>query len=160
MTNKNVEGVINALLIDSNKVQCEYCNGSTFQLGFQMDENTDLPSDGKAYAWENSAPTDILGNMHTLVLLCQCGRPSGKLVFCIDVCSARGSNSITGTHIAGAAANGLIGLYIVLLGGTDRGTQYEISANTLADPTVMTIVGTPNVDTIGELMLLTSFKLF
>jgi len=154
------EGVVNALLTDANKIQCEFCNGTTFQIAFQMDENTDLPADTKAYAWENSTPTNIQGNMYTAVLLCQCGKIMGKLVFCLDVCSARGANSITGTAIAAAAANGLVGLYLTLLGGTDVGTQYEISANSLADPTVMTIVGTPNADTVGELMLLSSFKNF
>jgi hypothetical protein len=160
MTKKNIEGPVHALLSDANKYQCEFCNGTTFQLGDQMDENTDFPSDSKAYLWENSTPTGALGNMQTIPLLCQCGRVSGVLAFCLDICSARAAGSITGTHIAAAAANGLAGLYVMPLGGTDAGTQFPISANSLADPTVMTITGTPNADTVGELILLSSFKVF
>lgn len=154
------EGVINALLTDANKIICDHCQGTTFQIGFQMDENINLPSHTKAYAWEDSDPTNIQGNMYTAVLLCQCGQITGKLVFCLDVCLARGSNSITGTAIKAAVANSLVGLYITLLGGDDVGTQYEITANSLADPTVMTIVGTPAANTATELILLSSFKNF
>ena len=75
----NVEGVVNALLADIVKVHCEFCNGTTFQLAWQCDENTDLPTKTKAYKWENSAPTLPYGNMQTLLLLCQCGEISGKL---------------------------------------------------------------------------------
>jgi hypothetical protein len=156
----NIEGPVHALLADTNKVQCEFCNGTHFQLAWQMDENTDLPADTEAYAWENSTPTLPYGNMQTLVLLCQCGKISGKLVWCLDVCTARAASSITGTHIAAAAANGLAGLYVTVLGGTSAGVTYPISANTLADPTVMTITGTPNADAVGEMILLSSFKPF
>ena len=157
---KYVEGPKHKLLIDSNKIQCEFCNGTHFQLAWQLDENTDLPADTKAYLWENSAPTLPFGNMQTLVLLCQCGKIMGKLAWCLDVCTARGANSITGTHIAAAVANGLIGLYVIVLGGTSAGLSYLITANSLADPTVMTIVGTPNADAVTEKIMLSSFKIF
>lgn len=160
MTKKNIEGPVHALLTDANKYQCEFCNGSTFQFGDQLDENTDLPADTKAYAWENSTPTLPYGNMHTIPILCQCGRLSGVLAFCFDVCSARAAGSITGTHIAAAAAGGLAGLNVVVLGGTDAGVSFPISTNSLADPTVMTITGTPNADAVGEMIMLTSFKIF
>ena len=93
-------------------------------------------------------------------LLCQCGRAVGALAWCLDVITARGAGSITGTHIAAAVANGLAGLNVVVLGGTDAGVEFPILSNTLADPTVMTITGTPNADAVGELMLLSSFKVF
>jgi len=170
MTKKNIEGVVHALLTDVNKVQCEFCNGTKFQLGDQMDESTDFPYNTKAWKLENSTPTNIQGNMYMIPLLCNCGKISGILAFCLDVCSARGLNSITGTAIAcvaagippagGGGADNLKGLMITLLGGDDAGTEYEISANTEADPTVMTIVGTPAANTVGELILLSSFKLF
>lgn len=160
MAKKNIEGPVNALLTDLNKYQCEFCNGTTFQLGDQMDENTDFPTDTKAYLWENSTPTAPYANMQTIPLLCQCGRVVGALAFCLDVCTARAASSITGTHIAAAVANGLAGLNVVVLGGTDAGVSFPISANSAADPTVMTITGTPNANAVGEMILLTSFKVF
>lgn len=156
----NIEGVIHKLLVDSNKIQCEFCNGSTFQLAFQMDENTDLPSDTKAYLWENSTPSAPEGNMQTMVLLCQCGKISGKLVWCLDTISVMATPAVTATHIAAAAANGLVGLYLTPLGGTSKGISFPIASNTLADPTVITVTGAINDDSNGELMLLSSFKVF
>lgn len=166
----NIEGVVHKLLTDANKVQCEFCNGTTFQLGFQLDESTDFPYPTKAWKLENSDPTNIQGNMYMIPLLCQCGEISGKLAFCIDICSARDANMITGTAVdcvaagvpplGGGGADNLKGLYVTLLGGDDAGTQYEITANTEAAPTVMTIVGTPAANTVGELILISSFKNF
>ena len=161
MANKNVEGPAHRLLADSIKHVCEFCNGSLFQLvDNESDENTDLPADTKAYLWENSAPTAPYGNMETLKLLCTCGKISGKLLFCFDVCTARGAGSITGTHIAAAAANGLAGLYVTVLGATSAGVSYPILSNTLADPTVMTITGTPAADAVTELIMLSSWQVF
>jgi len=161
MTKTNVEGPVHALLLDAAKHVCEFCNGSLFQMAdTDADENTDLPTDTKAYLWENSTPTAPYGNMQTLKLLCKCGKISGKLLWCLDVCTARAASSITGTHIAAAAANGLIGLYVTVLGGTSAGISYPISANSLADPTVMTITGTPDADAVGEMIMLSSWKVF
>ena len=161
MANKNVEGPAHSLLKDNQKHVCEFCNGSLFQLvDNESDENTDLPADTKAYLWENSAPTAPYANMETLKLLCTCGKISGKLIFCLDECTARAAGSITGTHIAAAAANGLVGLYVTVLGGTSAGISYPITANSLADPTVMTITGTPNANAVGEMILLSSWQVF
>ena len=161
MAKTNIEGAVHALLTDANKIQCEFCNGSTFQLGDQMDENTDLPADTKAYLWENSTPTAPFGNMETLKIMCaSCGKISGKLIWCMDVCTARAAGSITGTHIAAAVANGLAGLYVTVLGGTSAGVSYPTLSNTLADPTVMTITGTPNANAVGESILISSWKVF
>jgi len=160
MVKKNIEGVVHALLTDLNKVQCEFCNGTKFQLGDQMDENTDFPVDTKAYLWENSTPTAPYANLQTIPLLCNCGKIMGLLAFGLDVCTARGASSITGTHIAAVVANGLAGLNVVVLGGTDAGVSFPISANSAADPTIMTITGTPNANAVGEMILLTSFKIF
>lgn len=171
MANTNVEGPANVLLKDSQKHVCEFCNGSLFQLANdEADENTDLPADTKAWKWENSTPTAPYGNMQTLKLLCTCGRLSGKLIWCLDLCTARGAGSITGTHIActaagippagGGGANNLAGLHVTVLGGTDKGVSFPILSNTEADPTVMTITGTPNIDAIGEIIMLSSWKVF
>ena len=161
MTNKNVEGPAHSLLPDNKKHVCEFCNGSLFQLvDNEADENTDLPTDTKAYLWENSTPTAPFANMQTLKLLSTCGKISGKLIFCLDMCTARGASSITGTHIAAAVANGLAGLYVTVLGAVSAGISYPISANSAADPTVMTITGTPDVLSIGEMILLSSWKVF
>lgn len=158
----NVEGPAHSLLKDTEKHVCEFCNSSLFYIAdTDSDENTDLPADTKAYLWENSTPTAPFANMETLKIMCaSCGKISGKLIWCMDVCSARGAGSITGTHIAAVAANGLAGLYVTVLGGTSKGVSYPISANSLADPTVMTITGTPNIDAIGESILLSSWKVF
>jgi hypothetical protein len=156
----NIEGPVHALLSDANKVQCEFCNGTHFQIAWQMDENTDLPADTKAYAWENSTPTNIQGNMYTIVLLCQCGRIMGKLAWCIDVCSAAATPAVTMTAIAAAAADSLKDLYLTPLGGTSVGTCYKILSNTLADPTVITLDAAINNDVATELVLISSFKNF
>jgi len=162
MANTNVGGPAHALLADSLKHVCEFCNGTFFQLvDTDSIENTGLPADTKAYLWENSTPTAPFGNMETLTLMCvSCGKISGKLIWCMDVCTARGANSITGTHIAAVVANGLAGLYVTVLGGISAGVSYPISANSAADPTVMTIVGTPDINAVGESILLSSWKVF
>ncbi len=161
MAGKNIEGVGHPLLRHSKKHLCEFCNGTLFQIAKdEADENTDLKSDTKAYLWENSTPTEPHANMQTLKLLCQCGRLSGKLIWCLDLCTARAASSITGTHIAAAVANGLAGLYVTVLGGTSAGVSYPILSNTLADPTVMTITGTPNANAVGQMILLSSWKVF
>jgi hypothetical protein len=162
MAKTNIGGPAHKLLADSLKHVCEFCNGTFFQLvDTDSDENTNLPTDTKAYLWENSAPTPPHGNMQTLKLMCQsCGKISGKLIWCLDLCTARAASSITGTHIAAAVANGLAGLYVTVLGGTSVGVSYPISANSLADPTVMTITGTPAADAVGEMILLSSWKVF
>ena len=158
---KNVEGPGHPLLSDGKKHTCEFCNGSLFYIAdTDADENTDLKPDTKAYLWENSAPSGAQGNMQTLKLLSTCGRLSGKLIWALDTITARGASSITGTHIAAAVANGLAGLYVTILGLTDAGVSFPILSNSVADPTVMTITGTPNIDSIGELMLLSSWKVF
>lgn len=155
------EGPQHPLLLHADKIVCEFCNGTTFQVKLSSVENTTLPTTTKAYLWENSPPHGTVdANMQTVTLLCQCGQVMGKLLWCFDTCSARDANMITGTAIKAAVANGLVGLWITLLGGTDIGDTYQITANTLADPTVMTIVGTPHLDTIGELILLSSFEQF
>ena len=160
MAKKNIEGPVNALLTDLNKYQCEFCNGTTFQLGDQLDENTDFPTDTKAYLWENSTPTAPYANMQTIPLLCQCGRVVGALAWCLDVVSAMATPAVTTTHIAAAVANGLVGLYLMPLGGTSVGIQFPIASNTLADPTVITVTGAINDDSNGEIILLSSFKVF
>ena len=124
------------------------------------DENTDLPSDTKAYLWENSAPTLPYGNMQTLKLLCHCGKISGKLIWCLDICSVCATPAVTLTHIAAAAANGLAGLYLTPLGGGDVGESFKINSNTLADPTVCTVDAAINNNTATEIVLISSWKVF
>jgi len=159
---KNVEGPVHALLKDTEKHVCEFCNGSLFQIGVPAaDENTDLPTDTKAYDWENSAPTLPYGNMQTLKLLCKCGKMSGLLLFCFDVASVMATPVVTATHIACAvAADNLKGLYLTPLGGTSKGISFPVASNTKADPTVITVTGAINDDTLGEIFMLSSWKVF
>jgi hypothetical protein len=157
----NIEGAVHALLTDATKIHCEECNGTTFQVSWQLDENTDLPATAAtALLWENSTPSGAQGNMQTIVMLCQCGKILGKLAWCIDTCSACATPAVTTTHIAAAAANGLTGLYLTPLGGTDAGSHFTISSNTAADPTVITLSTAINNDTATELILISSFKGF
>ena len=161
----NPEGPVNALLADSNKIQCEFCNGSKFYIGGPAtDENTDLPSDTEAYAWENSAPTLPYGNMCSVVLLCaQCGKVSGKLAFCFDLVSASTTPALTMTHIACAGtANNLAGLYLTPIGAgaTNKGVSYEILSNTKADPTIITVDGAINDDVAADIVMISSWKVF
>jgi len=166
---KNVEGPTHRLLPDNKKHTCEFCNGSLFYIAdTDADENTDLPADTKAWAWENSAPTLPYGNMQTLKLLCTCGKISGKLIFCLDVIGAMATPAVTATHIActaavpgpGGGANNLAGLYLTPLGGTGVGTSFKILSNTEADPTVITVDGAINDDVNGSVMLISSWKVF
>jgi len=162
MANKNVEGPVHKLLTDAMKHVCEFCNGSWFQIvNTDADENTDLPTDTKAYLWENSAPTLPYGNMQTLKLLCQCGKISGKLLFVFDVVSAMATPVVTATHLACVTTvNNLAGLYLTPLGGTSAGISFVIASNTVADPTVITVTGAVNDDINGEIILISSWKVF
>lgn len=165
---RNIEGPAHSLLADAKKHVCEFCNGSLFQLSVpEADENTDLPADTKAWKWENSAPTLPEGNMQTLKLLCTCGKISGLLLWILDTISAMATPAVTATHIAcksvatgGGGANNLAGLYLTPLAGTGRGTSFKILSNTEADPTVITVDGAINDDVNGEIMLISSWKVF
>ena len=162
MANTNVGGQAHKLLTDAMKHVCEFCNGTLFQIvNTDADENTDLPADTKAYKWENSAPTAPYGNMQTLKLLCTCGKVSGKLIWCLDIASAVTTPAVTATHIACAVvANNLAGLYLTPLGGTSVGVSYLIASNTKADPTVITVAAGINDDTIGDIFMISSWKVF
>lgn len=168
----NIEGPVHALLADSNKHQCEFCNGSKFYIGRPAtDENTDLSTATKAWKWENSAPTLPYGNMCTIPILCaQCGELSGLLAFCFDVCGAMTTPAVTATHIdctaagippaGGGGANNLAGLYLTPLGGTSAGISFVVASNTEAAPTVITVTGAINDNTNGEVFMLSSWKVF
>ncbi len=156
MTKKNIEGPVHALLTDVNKMQCEYCNGTKFQVGDLGDENTDFPTDSRIYAMENVAGFDKIA----IPFLCQCGKVSGKLLYTYDVCTARGASSFTGTNLDAAVANIFKGSFLIVLGGTDKDKWFPITANTVASPTVLTVTGTPNIDAIGEGFIISDFKSF
>jgi len=171
MANKNVEGPAHPLLTDAMKHVCEFCNGTTFQIvNTDSDESTDLPYDTKAWGWENSTPTLPYGNMCVLKLLCQCGKISGKLLFCFDIASICATPAVTATHIAcvaagippagGGGANNLAGLYLTPIGGTDKGKSFLINSNTEADPTVITLDSAINNDLATEIFMLSSWKVF
>lgn len=156
MVKTNIEGAVHKLLTDANKLQCEFCNGTTFQVGDQGDENTDMPADTKAYAMGNDAGYDKI----VIPFLCQCGRVSGKLLYVYDVCTARGATTFTGTNLDAAVANIFKGCFLIVLGGTDKDKWFPITANSLASPTVFTVTGTPNLDAIGEGFIVSDFKSF
>ncbi len=164
MVNKNVEGPAHRLLKDNQKHVCEFCNGSLFQLvDNESDENTDLPADTKAYLWENSVPTLPYANMQTLKLLCTCGKISGKLLFCFDLVSASTTPALTMTHIACVTTvNNLAGLYLTPIGAgaTNKGVSYKILSNTVADPTIITVDGAINDDVAGDIVMISSWKVF
>lgn len=165
---KNVEGPAHSLLRDNKKHVCEFCNGSLFYLAdTDADENTDLPADTKAWKWENSAPTLPYGNMQTLKLLCTCGKISGKLLFVFDLASIVATPVVTATSIAcksvatgGGGANNLKGLYLTPLGGSDAGKSFLIASNTEADPTVITLDSAINNDTVDNIIMISSWKVF
>lgn len=168
---KNVEGPVHALLKDIQKHVCEFCNGSLFQIGVPAsDESTDFPYDTKAWKLENSTPTLPYGNMCVVPLLCKCGKMSGLLAFCFDVCSVCATPAVTLTHVAcvaagvpplgGGGANNLAGLYLTPIGGTDKGKSFKINSNTEADPTVLTLDSAINNDTATEIVMLSSWKVF
>ena len=156
MTKANIEGPVNKLLTDANKMQCEFCNGSTFQVGDLCDENTDFPTVCRCYDMEHDAGYDKI----VIPFLCQCGKISGKLLYVYDVCTARGLSSFTGTNLDAAVANSLKGSFLIVLGGTDKDKWFPITANSAADPTVLTVTGTPNLDAIGEGFIVSDFKSF
>lgn len=169
---KNVEGPAHSLLKDTEKHVCEFCNSSLFYIAdTDADENTDLHFDTKAWKWENNTPTLPHGNMQTLKLLCaSCGKISGKLIWCLDVCSVCATPAVTLTHIGctawaaagagGGGANNLAGLYLTPIGGSDKGKSFLINSNTEADPTVLTLNSAINNDTATEIIMISSWKVF
>ena len=169
MGNTNVGGPAHPLVTDLLKHVCEFCNGTLFQIvAPEADENTDLPADTKAWKWENSTPTLPYGNMQTLKLLCTCGRVSGLLLFCFDVCSACTTPAVTATHIdctaavpgPGGGADNLKGLYLTPLDGTDKGKSFLIASNTEAIPTIITLSSAINNDIAAKIFMLSSWKVF
>ena len=156
MTKRNIEGPVHALLTDLNKIQCEFCNGTMFQVGDQGDENTDFPADTRVYAMGNDAGFDKIA----IPFLNQCGKISGKLLYVYDVCTARGASTFTGTNLDAAVADIFKGSFLIVLGGTDKDKWFPITANSLASPTVLTVTGTPNLDAIGEGFIISDFKSF
>lgn len=172
MVKRNVEGPAHSLLTDAMKHVCEFCNSSLFYIAdTDSDENTDLSYDTKAWKWENSAPTLPHGNMCTLKIMCaSCGKVSGKLLFCFDVCSICATPAVTATHIAcvaagippagGGGANNLAGLYLTPLGGGDAGKSFLIASNTEADPTVITVSSAINNNTATEIIMISSWQVF
>lgn len=147
----NIGGVINALLIDSNKIVCPHCNSTYFQVGFQMDSSLDMPADDPIRLYEEAC--------ESIVFLCQsCGRPFGKVAYLI--CNIAGSVTPALTmdfNITVQDANCLKGLYVIPLTDTDLGVAYKIVSNTKASPTVITVEAGINDDCVG-LALITSFK--
>ena len=156
MTKTNIEGAVNVLLTDANKIQCEFCNGTTFQVGDLGDENTDFPADNRVYDTEHTAGYDKIA----IPFLCQCGRVSGKLLYVYDVCTARGLSTFTGTNLDAAVADSLKGYFLIVLGGTDKDKWFPITANSAASPTVLTVTGTPHLDAITEGFIVSAFKSF
>lgn len=156
MTKVNIEGVVNALLTDANKIQCPYCNGTTLQIGDQGDENTDFPAKDFTYKMANDAGFDKI----SIPCLCQCGEVFGLLLYVYDVCTARGLSSFTGTNLDAAVADIFKGMNLIILAGTDKDKWFPIGANSLASPTVLTVTGTPNIDAIGEGFIVSAFKSF
>ena len=156
MTKYNVEGPAHRLLTDLNKMQCEFCNGSSFQVGDQGDENTDFDEDTRVYAMGNDAGFDKIA----IPFLCNCGKQSPKILYVYDVCTARGASTFTGTNLDAAVADIFAGMFLIVLGGTDKDKWFPITANSLASPTVLTVTGTPNIDAIGEGFIVSDFKSF
>lgn len=156
------EGAQHPLLLHADKLVCEFCNGTTFQVkGPSAVENTTLPTTTKAYLWENSLPTLPYGNMQTMTLLCQCGQVMGKLLFCFDLASIMATPVVTATHIACVTTvNNLKGLYLTPLAGTSKGLSFIIASNTIADPTVITVTGAINDDTLNQIFMISSWKVF
>lgn len=157
------EGAQHPKLLHTDKLICEFCGGTTFQIKMPTAvENTTLPTTTKAYLWENSAPTLPYGNMQTMTVLCQCGQVMGVLLWCIDICSICATPVVTATSIACVTtADNLKGLYLTPLGAaTDAGTSFLILSNTIADPTVITLTTAIDNDAALDPFIISSWKVF
>lgn len=146
---KNIEGVVNKLLTDANKIQCPFCNGTHFQVAFQMDSSLDMLANDPIQGYEEA--------FESIVFLCQCGKVFGRAAFLICNIASSVTPALTmDFNITVKDADCLKGLYVIPLTDTDLGVAYKIVSNTKASPTVITVDGAIDDDCVG-LALISSF---
>lgn len=153
MANKNVEGAISPLVIDSEKYQCSHCNGVEFMISKTLDNFNDVShaTVEAALLLTNAGGKDI----QALVGLCaQCGHEQVLWWVIFDVVAIIAVAATTMTDLVQATtANLMAGLYGVPMTGTDVEKYFIVDSNTAADPTVITWTIAPNADATGVWMI-------
>lgn len=152
MANKNVEGAVSPLVIDSEKYQCSHCNGVEFMISKTLDNFNDvkLATREAALLLTNAGGKDI----QSLVGLCaQCGHEQ-VLWWIINDVGTTNAGAVTMTDLVQATtADLMVGLYMIPMVGSDVEKYFIIATNTAADPTVITPTVAPNNDSDGLWMI-------
>ena len=152
MSNKNVEGAISPLVIDSEKYQCSHCNGVEFMVSKTLDNFNDvaLATREAALLLTNAGGKDI----QALVGLCaQCGHEQVLWWIILDVGANTGAATTMTDLVQATTANLMAGLYMIPMVGSDVEKYFIIASNTAADPTVITTTVAPNDDSDGLWMI-------
>ena len=138
-------------MVDAQKVQCDYCQGTEFQISTLMDDPNDIEP---KHLTEDFPPTfgDLLltiggGSFQGLVGMCSgCGHLKILLWYCIDV-GTTDANVTTMTNLDQATTADLMkGLYGIPMTGTDAGDYFVIDSNTAVEGTVITWEVNPSGD--------------
>ena len=154
----NVGGPIHKLVTDAMKLVCPFCNGTHFQVSFELVNNNELFA-GVPVTKAGADPEYLINaGCNTIVFLCMCGMYFGKIAWLQETVSAQAVPAITLTDYNCTTVNDLAGLYIYVLGGTSKGNAYKIVSNTVANPTVLTLDSSPDADILNKDILITRFK--
>ena len=146
----NAEGAESDHVLDAAKYRCPFCGGVKFMISTTLDEADDIIEDTvhAALLLTNAGSYDTLG----LVVLCDsCGHESVPWWLMFDIATGAAAAAVTMTDMVQATTTDLAkGLYALYLSsaGTDTGLYYEVTTNTAADPTVLTMtIATNNNET-------------
>ncbi|KKL99763.1 hypothetical protein LCGC14_1811200 [marine sediment metagenome] len=143
---KNVEGITSPQVPDSTKIVCPRCNSSLVYLSSTMDDPNDIAKDREFAAY---LLTITGGSIQGFVALCHtCGNEFVPLFYITDVATFDGATECAMSNLDAAVANGLAGMFVIVLIGADIGKYVAIASNTLAAPTVITLAF--NVNTNGD----------
>jgi len=135
-------------VIDSNKIACGYCGGTSFQVSTLGDEPEDLVKDLVFAA---------LGLTNATVRTCVVGMCDGCGTLNVlqwqmfDTWTFTGAETTpVGTNLDSSVANSLAGCWFVFGVGTLIHNYVEIDSNTAATPTAITLAFGGHEDADGQ----------
>ena len=147
----NPEGAVSSKVTDSAKFQCHLCNSTRVQVSTLADEPEDITDDA---AWWATIAVENATKRTCLYGLCHCGKHQIIKVELWDTYTFTGAETTpAGTNLDATTANGLAGWFFIATTGTDKGKYVEISSNTEAAPTVLTLAFAMTDDTDGECII-------
>lgn len=156
----NVGGPAHELCTDAMKFVCPFCNSTFVQISKELVNNNELFSGSATNVGADPLYMAVAG-IESIALFClSCGMIFGKPFYWLDTVSAQAVPAITLTTYdnSGGIVNDLAGYYIYCLGGTDIGSSFKIVSNTKANPTVLTLDASPNIDINGKEIIISAFK--